>query len=219
MQFAPTKTRPLPAVLNNIIDSLCQLHWRANNLTMTNIFTLTYLIWFISEILLNRLRRSTPSDKKNEDKSTLATIWITIFMVIPLSVFVATFFRAPIFRNDNYEYLGLIVIGIGIVIRFMAVSSLGRFFTAEVTIREDHQLKKDGFYRIIRHPSYAGSILSFVGFGISLNNWISLFIITIAIFTAFMKRIRIEESVLQKQFGEEYTKYAKKTYRLIPWVY
>jgi len=186
---------------------------------MSNIFTLTYLIWFISEILLNRLRRSAPSDKKNEDKSSLATIWITILMVIPLSVFIATYFRARIFRNENYEYLGLIVIGIGILIRFFAVNSLGKFFTVDVTIRQEHQLKKDGFYKIVRHPSYSGSILSFVGFGISLNNWISLFVVTIAVFTAFMKRIRIEENVLQNQFGEEYTRYAKKTYRLIPWVY
>jgi protein-S-isoprenylcysteine O-methyltransferase Ste14 len=140
-------------------------------------------------------------------------------MVIPLSVFIATYFRARIFRNENYEYLGLIVIGIGILIRFFAVNSLGKFFTVDVTIRQEHQLKKDGFYKIVRHPSYSGSILSFVGFGISLNNWISLFVVTIAVFTAFMKRIRIEENVLQNQFGEEYTRYAKKTYRLIPWVY
>jgi protein-S-isoprenylcysteine O-methyltransferase Ste14 len=160
-----------------------------------------------------------PSDKKNEDKSSLATIWITILMVIPLCVFIATFFKAHIFRNDNYEYIGLIVIGLGIIVRFVAIYSLGKFFTVDVTIRQDHHLKKDGFYSIVRHPSYSGSILSFVGFGISLNNWISLFVVTIAIFTAFMKRIRIEESVLQHQFGEEYTKYAKKTYRLIPWVY
>lgn len=186
---------------------------------MSNIFTLTYLIWFISEIALNRLRHSASSDRKNEDKSSLATIWITIFMVIPLSVFIATFFRAPIFRNDNYEYVGLIVIGIGIIIRFIAVNSLGKFFTVDVTIRQEHQLKQDGFYKIVRHPSYSGSILSFVGFGISLNNWVSLFVVTIAIFTAFMKRIRIEEAVLQSRFGEEYTSYAKKTYRLIPWVY
>ncbi|MDI3321062.1 methyltransferase family protein [Pinibacter soli] len=186
---------------------------------MSNIFTLTYLIWFISEIVLNRLKRSAHADKKHEDKNSLATIWITILMVIPLSVFIATFFRAPIFRKEGYEYVGLIVIGIGILIRFIAVNSLGKFFTVDVTIRQEHHLKKDGFYKIVRHPSYSGSILSFVGFGISLNNWISLFVVTIAVFTAFMKRIRIEERVLQNQFGEEYTKYAKETYRLIPWVY
>jgi protein-S-isoprenylcysteine O-methyltransferase Ste14 len=140
-------------------------------------------------------------------------------MVIPLSVFIATYFRAPIFRNDKYEYVGLIVIVVGIIIRFIAINSLGKFFTVDVTIRKYHHLKKDGFYKFVRHPSYSGSILSFVGFGLSLNNWISLFVATIAVFTAFMKRIRVEESVLQNQFGEEYEQYAKKTYRLIPWIF
>ena len=186
---------------------------------MSNIFTLTYLIWFVSEIVLNRMRRSAPSDKKNEDKNSMATIWITILMIIPLSIFIATYFHASIFRNNKYDYVGLIVIGLGILIRFIAINSLGKFFTVDVTIRKQHELKKDGLYKLVRHPSYSGSILSFVGFGISLNNWISLFVVTIAVFTAFMKRIRIEENVLQNQFGEEYKKYAKKTYRLIPWIY
>lgn len=186
---------------------------------MSNLFTFTYLIWFLSEVILNRIKRSVPSDQKNEDRNSLATIWITIFMIIPLSIFIAIYFPAHIFRNSLYEYAGLIVIMLGIIVRFLAIKSLGKFFTVDVTILENHQLKKTGIYKIVRHPSYAGSILSFIGFGLSLDNWISLCAITVAIFTVFSRRIKIEENVLLKRFGKEYADYMKKTYRLIPWIY
>ena len=93
------------------------------------------------------------------------------------------------------------------------------FFTVDVTIRDDHKIKKDGLYRLIRHPSYSGSILSFIGFGISLNNWISLFIISLPVIFAMIHRIKVEEKLLVARFGKEYVDYMRKTFRLIPWIY
>jgi protein-S-isoprenylcysteine O-methyltransferase Ste14 len=99
------------------------------------------------------------------------------------------------------------------------VTSLGKFFTVNVTILEDHKLKQDGFYKYVRHPSYSASLLSLFGYGVSLNNWISLVIVTTAALTAFLIRIRIEEKTLTEHFGSEYVEYKKKTKRLIPFVY
>jgi protein-S-isoprenylcysteine O-methyltransferase Ste14 len=35
----------------------------------------------------------------------------------------------------------------------------------QVAIKEDHQLKTDGYYTNVRHPSHTASLLSFIGFG------------------------------------------------------
>jgi protein-S-isoprenylcysteine O-methyltransferase Ste14 len=61
--------------------------------------------------------------------------------------------------------------------------------------------------------------MSFIGFGISLNNWISLIIIVIPITIAFIHRIKIEEQLMLKQFGVDYSEYMNKTYRLLPKIY
>ena len=61
--------------------------------------------------------------------------------------------------------------------------------------------------------------MSFVGFGISLNNWASLAIVTVSILVAFVKRIQVEEKALVEQFGEEYLQYKKTTSGLIPFIY
>lgn len=93
------------------------------------------------------------------------------------------------------------------VLRFFAVFTLGKFFTVDVALRPDHKIKKNGLYKIIRHPSYTGSLLSFFGFGLSLNNWISLFIIIFLVFPSFLYRIKVEENLLLKHFGEEFLNY------------
>jgi protein-S-isoprenylcysteine O-methyltransferase Ste14 len=183
------------------------------------IFIITWSIWFISEILLNRLFRSGKNDNKNLDKGTMRIIWITIGTANSIGILSAIFIRFQISSNLLIPYLGLFLIASGMIFRFVSILSLGKFFTVDVTIRDDHKIKKDGLYRLIRHPSYTGSILSFIGFGISLNNWISLFIISLPVIFAMLHRIKVEEKLLVARFGKEYIDYMKKTFRLIPWIY
>lgn len=183
------------------------------------IFIITWSIWFLSEILLNRLLRSDNDDKKEQDKGSIRNIWIAISVSVSLGIISSIFFKIPISGQLIVPHLGLFWIIAGMIFRFISIWSLGRFFTVDVTIRRNHKLKKDGLYRLIRHPSYAGSVISFIGFGLSLNNWISLIIIIISIIYAMLNRIKIEEKVLIDHFGSEYTEYMKNTYRLIPWIY
>jgi protein-S-isoprenylcysteine O-methyltransferase Ste14 len=58
-----------------------------------------------------------------------------------------------------------------------------------------------------------------MGFGLSLNNWLSLIMIVIPVTTAMLHRITIEEKALLNQFGREYAEYLQSTYRLIPYIY
>jgi protein-S-isoprenylcysteine O-methyltransferase Ste14 len=117
----------------------------------------------------------------------------------------------------NYTGLGLMLAGMGI--RYMAITTLGKFFTVDVSISDDHKLVTSGLYKYIRHPAYTGSLMTFFGFGLSMNNWVSLIIIFIPVLLAFLFRIKIEESALLSQAGIEYSEYRKHTWRLIPWIY
>jgi protein-S-isoprenylcysteine O-methyltransferase Ste14 len=186
---------------------------------MNIFFTATYCTWFLMEFLLTRLLHSKSTDKKNTDKNSLSLLWVIIVATITIAVFISMRFYSPIFRDPQWRYLGLIVIIIGIIIRFIAIISLGKFFTVDVTIRQNHRLKKDGLYKYLRHPSYFASLVSFAGFGISLNNCLGLGLSVVAITAAFIIRIRIEEKILVEQFGFEYLDYMRCTKGIIPFVY
>ncbi len=180
---------------------------------------IVYTVWLGSEVILNRRLRSTAGDAAGKDKGSLLLIWVTIVVVCFAAGFIsgASFF--PIYATLTGYYLALAVIVLGVVLRLLAVYSLGKFFTVDVTIRQGHQLKQDGAYRFIRHPSYAASLLSFAGYGASLNNWVSLLLVLVVMFIVFSYRVSIEENVLAAEFGDAYTAYKKRTKRLIPFVY
>jgi len=182
-------------------------------------FFLTYIIWILSEIFLNRMFRSGVSDKKNTDKNSELIIWITIPLSITAAIFASTIFYLPIYSSIYINYIGLVIIFAGIIFRFIAIKQLGKFFTVDVTIREDHKLLQVGIYKYLRHPSYSGSLLSFIGFGFAMNSWLSLLIAFLPVFFAIINRINIEEKVLVESFGGQYLDYKKKTKRLIPFIY
>jgi protein-S-isoprenylcysteine O-methyltransferase Ste14 len=89
----------------------------------------------------------------------------------------------------------------------------------DVSITQDHRIIRKGIYRFVRHPAYAGSLLSFFGLGLCLANYFSILIIFLPICSAFLYRIHVEEKALIDNFGNEYINYCASTKRLIPGIF
>lgn len=185
---------------------------------LTVIFYISMAIWFLSELYYKKVFTSAQTAKK-KDKSTLNVLWIVIIPSISLAIFISDVSRFPISKREWIYFLGESCIAIGILFRWIIIRSLGKYFTVDVSIREDHKIKKEGFYKYMRHPSYTFALLTFVGLGLFLNNWISFVVAFIPPFLAFNYRIKVEEEALIEQFGDEYLQYRKETKRLIPFVY
>ncbi|KPE50569.1 methyltransferase family protein [Chryseobacterium indologenes] len=187
--------------------------------TLQVIFYVSMAVWFLSEFLYKRILKSTKNDRKNKDKSSLNILWLAIPFSIAASISVSDVTGFFITGNNWILYWGEAFILIGIIFRFIIIRSLGKYFTVDVTIKQDHKIKKEGFYKYIRHPSYTFSLLTSLGLGMYLNNWLSLLLAFLPPFLAFAYRIKIEEQALIEQFGNEYIEYRKKTKKLIPFIY
>lgn len=182
-------------------------------------FSLIWIFWFLSEIVLNVIYRSKMPDAKQSDKNSFGIIWATIFVAVTAAVLVALFVNVPIVETNLLKYVGLVLIVAGVIVRLAAIRTLGKFFTVNLAIDTEHRLIETGLYKYIRHPSYTGSLLSFLGLGLYLNNWFSLTVILVPIFSVFIYRIRIEEQLLLQQPALNYAGYIKRTKRLIPFFY
>ena len=99
---------------------------------------------------------------------------------------------------------GLVLMCAGIAIRQWAVATLGRFFTIDVRVQPDQVVVDRGPYRWVRHPSYTGLILTFLGFGLALVNWAALPVAFLVPTAGLVYRIRFEERALLETLGEPY---------------
>jgi protein-S-isoprenylcysteine O-methyltransferase len=171
-----------------------------------------------SEIILAIARRSKSADQ-SRDRYSLTTLWIVITVATAGSIFVADSFRSADLPYPVLSYVGLTLFAAGILLRWYSIIHLGRFFTVDVAIATEHKLVDSGPYRFVRHPSYTGALVAFVGFGLCLRNWAALLVLVLPVTAAFLWRIHVEERALTDALGDHYRQYAKHTKRLLPLLY
>jgi protein-S-isoprenylcysteine O-methyltransferase Ste14 len=96
---------------------------------------------------------------------------------------------------------------------------LGKHFTGNVKASADQPVIERGAYRWVRHPSYTGGFLMYLGTGLALTNWMSAIVITFAGSVAYFYRVRVEERALQANLGSRYQEYMRRTKRFVPFVF
>ena len=88
----------------------------------------------------------------------------------------------------------------------------------EVAIQPGQRLFTGGLYNTLRHPSYTGTFLTILGYGLALGNWLSLAVMLLIPGLVYGLRIAVEEAALLEAFGDEYRAYMRRTKRLVPFI-
>jgi protein-S-isoprenylcysteine O-methyltransferase len=178
------------------------------------------LVYLISEVLLTVTRRSRSQTGTKQDRSTLGVIWVVIMVSVTAGINVPKLWPAAALPyGQMFALAGVVLFVAGLFLRWWAIITLGRFFTVDVTIEKDHELVERGPFRVVRHPSYTGVLLAFVGFALTLHNWAALLVMLVPIFAAFVRRMNVEEEALSRALGSRYADYMQRTKRLVPFVY
>ncbi|KAJ7499875.1 hypothetical protein FB451DRAFT_1549374 [Mycena latifolia] len=145
----------------------------------------------------------------------------------------------PTIRLTPLPALGCILIASGTLLRLSCYRALGKHFTFETGIARDHRLVTTGPYSHIRHPSYTGAVLTYLGilcyYG-SPGSWFmecvfkgstagtvffaTWILATSLVVTGLLSRISKEDEGLKGAFGEEWEAFAARVpYVLIPGLY
>ena len=173
----------------------------------------------VSELGLVVFRRANAEVADVHDAGSFRVLWVVITAGIVAAIAGGAAGVLPLpFAPGLRDLLALGSILFGMAIRWASILTLGRLFTVNVAIHAEHRLVESGPYRFVRHPSYTGLILAFLGVGISFGDALSIAAILVPTTLAVWNRILKEEGALRRAFGDSYDAYAARTKRLIPGV-
>jgi protein-S-isoprenylcysteine O-methyltransferase Ste14 len=94
-------------------------------------------------------------------------------------------------------------------------AELGRQWSAQLQLREQHQLVTSGPYRRVRHPLYTSGFGMLVGFALVTAHWIFVLFAALTI-VGLVVRVPKEEQMMLEEFGDQYRQYMAATGRFFP---
>jgi len=170
-----------------------------------------YLYWLISAISTKKSVRS------NRPYAAVRIGFIIILVALLYGVrgfrrFVTIGATGPIFN-----IAGLVICALGISLAIWARVCIGRNWGTPMSFKENPELVTSGPYRFIRHPIYSGILLALLGSALVCG--IVWFILFLFFGTYFVLASRGEESLMTRQFPDQYPEYMKRTRALVPFVY
>jgi protein-S-isoprenylcysteine O-methyltransferase Ste14 len=184
------------------------------------IWIVTFGCCIVPEFVRARRLRAGHDAQKSDKGSEFVVIMAANFSLVVgfLSAIVLPSCSIESYWKPLFEAGIAIWVG-GTIFRRYSIRTLGRFFTYDVAVSNDQAVVEQGPYRWLRHPSYLGSLLAIMGYGMTLTNWLSIFLPALCLGAAYAYRIRVEEDALLQGLGSAYHAYMKRTWRLVPFVF
>ena len=182
------------------------------------LFWSLFVVWALVE-MATYVRLRSWSGARRRDRGSRVVLIVCYWLAILVAF--ASAFAVPsatiVWQRHGLFYAGAAMLVAGFLLRQYAIVTLGRLHTLDVTTWDAQPVVEVGPYRWVRHPSYAGAMLTAVGILLCSTNWLSLACFAFVV-GAYGYRIRIEEHALTEDLGERYRAYMRRTRRLIPYL-
>jgi len=164
-----------------------------------------------------RLRRA---GVRSRDLGSLLVLFVLIAVGYGTAFQLWSTGRAPGPRLGVWSaWVGAVIGASGLGLRLWSVIALGQYFTYVVKVTPDQKVVDTGPYRLIRHPSYTGSLLVGIGIGLSMGYVSTAALIGLTSLAGLLIRLFVEERALAEGIGAPYRAYMARTKRLVPYVW
>jgi protein-S-isoprenylcysteine O-methyltransferase Ste14 len=178
-------------------------------------------VWYTPEwigAVFQRAKRDTSAVIQDHGSYAFLLGMMAVGLILSFSLAAVLRGAAIPWQRPALTIAGLVVIVLGVVLRWWAIATLGRSFTRDVAVRADQTVVQRGPYHRIRHPAYAGTLLTMLGVGLALTNWASLLVIVGCNLAGHLYRVSVEERALHATLGQPYIDYMRRTKRFVPFV-
>ncbi len=166
----------------------------------------------------NKSNKITTDKKGTLEKSLLGLVFLGMVILPLIYIFTALFSFADYDLPLYLHISGLLLIVPMLWLFYRSHKNLGQNWSATLEIREGHKVVDSGVYRYVRHPMYSAILLLVIIQALLLNNYIAGLSGVISFGLLYILRVKNEERMMIKEFGDEYKQYMKRTKRIIPFI-
>jgi protein-S-isoprenylcysteine O-methyltransferase Ste14 len=170
------------------------------------------LYWGVSALRVKSTRAIEPVAARLYTACLAAAAFTLLFSDFPHGGRLGERFLVP---DPWLEAAGTVLTYLGAAFAIWARWSLGRNWSAEVSLKADHQLIRSGPYAYVRHPIYGGLLLAVIGTAVVIGEWRGLLAILIMAVGHVLKAKR-EEAFMTAAFGDQYQQHRSETGFLLP---
>ncbi|QNI37877.1 methyltransferase family protein [Edaphobacter albus] len=104
------------------------------------------------------------------------------------------------------------------LLSWTATRTLGKQFRLDAAIGVEHELIRNGPYRIVRHPIYTSMLCVLWAIGFITAPTLLLVIATMIFLAGTEIRVRIEDRLLEERFGDSFRQYKLSTPAYLPFL-
>lgn len=166
----------------------------------------------------NRSNRIKSNDTGNLEKVLLRLVFLGCMLLPIIYIFTNILAFADYTLPIPLHILGLILVIPSTWLFYRSHKDLGRNWSASLEIREDHNIIDKGVYKYIRHPMYTSIWISVLAQPLLLPNYIAGLSGIISFALLYFLRVKNEEAMMKKEFGQDYEEYMQRTKRIIPFI-
>ena len=176
-------------------------------------------LWVLVDMYVAFFKRAKQQKQILEKKSKYVIVG-GIIVGMSFGPLFSLSFRDGFLESFNFiRWIGLLILAAGIIIRVIAIYQLGGQFSDHIIANQKEDVYKKGLYAFIRHPSYFGEMMIFIGVGLVYHHLLSSLVASVVPTLSFMYRIHHEEKVLIQVYQDVYKDYMKQTKKIIPFIY
>ena len=146
-------------------------------------------------------------------RTAVLLIFATVLVLYGLDSPLLAVFAIPLPDGLRWAGVGLGLVGLGLWTWTQAV--LGREYSPQLQLRNEHRLVTSGPYARVRHPMYTAMSGMGIAFALVTANWCFV-LVAVAMIAGFAARAPREEQMMLQAFGEEYRAYVQRTGRFFP---
>lgn len=168
--------------------------------------------WLLASLRVNKIERHEPPGEK------------FLRIAVSLAAFILLYDNDPRFGVLNRRFLpwhlwifvlGAALTWAGVAFAIWARLHIGRYWSASVALKTDHELVRTGPYSRIRHPIYTGMLLAIAGTALAIGRYRGIVAFAV-ILAGFAWKSKREEALLAGQFGAAFDEHRRRTGFFLP---